>query len=417
MHSPHSILIAKNSIFRILFASSFLELLGLGIAIPIFAPLFMRESSALLPQGTPEEVRTVLYGLVIAAYPIAQFFGTPVVGSMSDHYGRKPLLIITRLGTLASYLLIALGIGISNVWVIIAGRLIDGFTGGNISVVQSAISDITSGKDRSKGFGLIGMAFGFGFIFGPMIGGLLSDSHLYSGFTYATPFLAAACVTAVNVLFVALRMPETLKNKKAVDVHPLKGFTGAFRGFANRKFRMIFIVWFLYVSGFNFFTQFFQVYLVSEFHITQTQIGLLFGYTGFFIAIAQGFTNRILVSKFSSHQILFFGMPVLSFALMSLLLPTQFLYFFAIMPFIANAQGVCMPNLTSAISHKADDTEQGKILGISQAVQSLGMAFPPILAGFLAAIHISLPLLCASILIAIAWIIFLCSEMEQVVAA
>lgn len=400
----------EPSVLGILFLTSFFEMLGFGIAIPILAPLFLKESSSFLPIGTGEELRSILYGVTVALFPFAQIFGTPVLGSLSDHFGRKPVLLLSRIGTLASYVMIAVGIATGSFILIVLARLLDGFTGGNISVVQSAVSDITSGKERSRGFGMIGMAFGLGFIFGPVLGGILSDASVHPSFSFSTPFWLAAFVTLLNVIFVALRLPETLKTKKPMDLHPLKSFTRSFAGFKRRDLRPLLLVWFFQVMGFNFFTQFFQVFLLQKFAVSQLQIGILFGYTGLWIAVAQGFTNRLLTARLSSASIIMRAMPVLSLAMLALLLPSKYWVFFCIMPFIANAQGACMPNLTSVLSSRGTEHEQGEILGIGQSVQSLGMTLPPLLAGFLAAISVELPLIAAAGFIAVAWGLFVAGE-------
>ena len=151
--------IKKNAIIPIFF-TVFLDLLGLGIVIPVLPAVILDPSAGLLPMSYAFATRTLIYGFLIASYPLAQFFGAPILGTLADKYGRKKLLLVSLLGTMFGYILFAMGIVTGNIFLLFGGRLIDGFTGGNISIAQSAIADISDETNKSRNFGLIGMAFG-----------------------------------------------------------------------------------------------------------------------------------------------------------------------------------------------------------------------------------------------------------------
>ena len=169
--------IKKNAIIPIFF-TIFLDLLGLGIVIPVLPAVILNPAAGLLPMDYAFAVRTMIYGFLIASYPLAQFFGAPILGTLADRYGRKKLLTVSLLGTMLGYALFAIGIVTGNIFLLFGSRLLDGFTGGNISIAQSAIADISDETNKSRNFGLIGMAFGLGFIIGPYIGGKLSESRI-----------------------------------------------------------------------------------------------------------------------------------------------------------------------------------------------------------------------------------------------
>jgi len=171
----------KNSSILTIFFTVFIDLLGLGIVIPILPALIINPTANLLPFDTAFSQRTIIYGFLIASYPIMQFFGAPLLGTLADRFGRKKILSISLLGTWAGYVLFIIGILTQDIYLLFIGRSIDGFTGGNISIAQSAISDISTPENKSRNFGLVGMAFGLGFVIGPYIGGKLSDPKLRVG--------------------------------------------------------------------------------------------------------------------------------------------------------------------------------------------------------------------------------------------
>ena len=389
-----------------IFFTVFIDLLGLGIIIPILPAVILNPMAGMLPMDYDFSLRTIIYGFLIASYPLMQFFGAPMLGALADRMGRRKILLASLLGTLGGYLLIAIGILTQNIWLLFIGRAIDGFTGGNISIAQSAIADISDASNRAKNFGLIGMAFGLGFVIGPYLGGKLSDPAILSWFDFATPFWFAAVLTAVNILMVLKRFPETLKNKKSGRIDPLAGIKNIRKAFEIKKMRTIFAVIFLLTVGFNFFTQFFQVFLVGKFQFNQSQIGDLFAYMGIWIAVAQGAFLRPLSKRFSPMKILSVSSILLAATFPFLLLPDQAVWIYVIIPFIAIFQGLTQPNSTAIVSSMSDRSSQGEILGINQSIVSLAQALPPILAAFLTTININLPTLFAAGSTLGAWIVF-----------
>ena len=399
----------KNKKFTILpiFFTVFLDLLGLGIVIPILPAVLLDPRSGILPVSYAFSTRTLIYGFLIASYPIAQFFGAPILGSLADQKGRKKLLIVSLIGTFIGYVLFALGIVYSNIFLLFIGRLLDGFTGGNISIAQSAIADISTPETKSRNFGLIGMAFGLGFIIGPYVGGKLADPSIVSWFTYATPFWLSVILTSINVLLVLLYFPETLvMATKATKVSALTGFRNIKKAFAYKDLRTMFLVAFLLTVGFNFFTQFFQVFLIGKFKFNQSRIGDLFAYMGIWIAVAQGVFLRPLSKKYKPMSILSISIILLALTFPILLIPNKAIGIYLIIPFIAIFQGLTQPNSTAIISNLADKDKQGEILGINQSILSLAQAIPPIIAGFVTSVSLNLPTIFAAGSTLLAWIVF-----------
>lgn len=242
--------------FITLFFTAFIDMLGIGIVIPVLGHLFL-DASGILPGEHALSVRTFLLGLLIASYPLAQFFGAPLLGALSDRHGRKKILVLSLIGTFIGYVLFAYAILTRNLVLLFVSRILDGFTGGNISTVMSSIADISEHKDKAKNFGIIGMAFGLGVIFGPMIGGILADSTVVSWFNPSIPFFFAAFLTLVNILMVSTLFKETLVTRIHTEINLFTGFKNIGKALAMRNLRTMFIVMFLLTFGFNFYTQFF----------------------------------------------------------------------------------------------------------------------------------------------------------------
>lgn len=394
----------KNLI--IIYLTVAIDFFGVGLVIPIFAPLFLNNSSNLFDSGLEYSIRSFLLGVTLFLFPFFQFFGSPVLGALSDKFGRKKILFLSVLGTFLGYLLMVIGITHQNLYLIVLSRIIDGFTGGNISVATSAISDISSKEDRVKNFGMLGAIFGFCFILGPFLGGKLSDSNVSELFSYETPFLIAAILSFINLILIGTIFKDTLTKRIEKTVSFKTGIKNLIKAFTDVKFKTIFTTIFLISLGFSFFTQFFQAYLVSKFSFTQSQIGELFAFIGVWIVFTQGFLVRWLPKSIKPSKIVFYGTLFLGIFLISLIIPNNQTYLYFILPFIAISNGLLSPNSQAIISELADENAQGEIFGINQSVQSLGVALAPLISGIIYNIDIKLPIIMAGTMIILGSIIF-----------
>lgn len=392
-----------------IFLTIFLDMLGIGIIIPVLPALFLSPETSILAADTSQAQRSMLYGYLIAIYPFMQFFGAPALGALSDRYGRRPMLLISLIGTLVGYLLFGWAILRKDLLLLFISRALPGFTGGNVSIIYSAISDITSDKQelRPRYFGFIGMAFGLGFILGPAIGGILADSNISSWFNHATPFWFTAGLTALNILLLLKNFPETNLHPRQSSVSFFTGLLNVRRAFTSPNLKGIFTVSLLLSLSFSFFTQFFSVYLLQRFGMKEKEIGLIFGWIGIWLVITQAIVVRKLSQKIASTVILRYSLILLAIAMPSILLAQNLWQILLINPFVALFQGLSSPNLTTVVSSFAQKQEQGEVLGINQSMVSVGQMIPPVIAGYLNSINGSLPILTSGFTLVLGWIVYL----------
>jgi len=260
----------RHPIWIILF-TILIDTLGIGILGPILPQLLgnpIRRTTSSAKTRRSDRV-TSCFGFLVAVYPIMQFFATPILGQLSDRYGRKPVLALSLAGTSLGYALFATGIVIRSIPLLFLARAFDGITGGNLSVAQASIADVTKPEDRTKNFGLIGAAFGVGFIVGPFLGGVLADPSLVSWFSASTPFWFAAMLAAANTTQVLLQFDETNAHMRHVPMHLLRGMANIARAYAMPELRTIFLTTFLFNMGFGFFISFFGLFLIHRFNSTK----------------------------------------------------------------------------------------------------------------------------------------------------
>jgi DHA1 family tetracycline resistance protein-like MFS transporter len=301
----------------------------------------------------------------------------------------------------------AYGIIIGSLPLLFIARAFDGITGGNISVAQAAIADVTEPKDRARNFGLIGAAFGFGFIIGPYIGGKLADPTIVSWFNAATPFWFASILAGLNALSVIFFFPETIKHYSTKAIHWAQSAINIVKAFGMKGLRAVYTSAFLFQAGFTFFTTFFSVYLITKFNYSQGNIGNFFAYIGIWIAITQAVVTRLVTRVLREDQILRIALFGTGIFILDLFVPQTASGLFFVVPFFAIFNGLCQAAIPGLVSRSVDRKIQGQILGINASVQALAQAIPPILSGYIAAnLNSSAPIVVSGVVILLAAVAF-----------
>ncbi len=392
------------------FSTIFIDLLGVGILIPVFPLLILPGSAArIIPDAWSIGSGFILLGWLSAIYPLMQFIATPILGEISDRWGRKIVLIISVLGTSVSYAVFAYAIINKNIPLLFISRAFDGLTGGNISVAQAVIADISTAKNRARNFGLVGMAFGLGFILGPYIGGRLADPSIVSWFNASTPFWFASLLALFNVFVIATFLPETLHTRsKVFKLHLLKSLQNVTTAFTRPGLRHVMPSTFLFNGGFTFFTTFFAVYLFKEFGFTQGNVGDYFAYIGLWIALVQGLLTGFVAKIFKDWQVLRISMFGMALALLAyMIVPAgQYKWLFVVAPFVAVFSGLTQAFTPTIVSRVTPREIQGEALGINASVAALSQTIPAVISGYVASINTHLPVTVGAFFIAAAGAMF-----------
>jgi DHA1 family tetracycline resistance protein-like MFS transporter len=347
----------------LIFGTVFLDLIGFGIVIPVL-PLYAERFAA----------SPLVIGLLLASYSAMQCLFAPILGRLSDRVGRRPVLLVSVIGTAIGFLLMGLA---DSLWLLFAARMLDGITGGNISTAQAYIADVTTPEQRSRGMGLIGAAFGLGFIFGPAIGGLLSHISL------AAPFIFAACLAAVNAVAIYAFLPESLPVERRNQPHARAPLSALIRQAKQRPLGMILAAYGLTVVSFSMLTATYALFTERRFGCTAAQNGFLFAGQGLLGAIIQGGLLGRLVNAFGDKRLVIVG--TLTFALSLWLLPMSTTASFLLVATtgVAIGHSLVLAPLNGLASKSVSAASQGQVLGMMQSAASAARIVGPVLGGWL----------------------------------
>ena len=344
------------------------DVLGLTIILPLL-PFYAQSFGASATQ----------VGLLISTYALCQLVAGPILGKMSDHSGRKPLLIVSQIGTFIGFLILAAA---NSLWVVFASRVIDGLTAGNLSLAQAYIADVTAPENRAKSFAVIGIAFGIGFLIGPGISGYLAQ------FGYAYPILVAAGLSFASILCTTFLLTNTRAQGDAGTGPGGKRLGildwGAYAEYFRRPGLGRLLLQFLcFAVSFSFFISGFALYAKGRFDAGPKEVGYILAWSGFLGIILQGMLMGPLVKWWGERKLVWTGFAASAVSYAALGWTRTIAQLLAANTVGSYGSGVVRPAVTSLITQKADPGEQGVVLGLTQSLTSIAQIVCPIVAGAL----------------------------------
>ena len=351
---------ALTTIFLIVF----IDLVGFGLILPLL-PFIAEEFGA-----NPLQI-----GLLVAIYSLFQFISAPILGRLSDRFGRKKLLIISQIGSAIGFLLLGMA---NSLTLLFASRIIDGITGGNISIAQAYIADVTTPKTRARGMGLIGAAFGLGFIIGPALSGLLSQ------ISFSAPAYFASLTALLTAGLTAKVLKETVNTSKASKSPRTRLNLEQFKKvFSLYPIGILIVVFFFTNFSLSTLQGTFALWTERSFGFGPAQTGWLFAYVGVVSVVVQLKLLPALINKYKEVRVLKAAQLIFSLGLLILGLAAHPLVLIAVMPMIATGNGLSNPTIQALASENVKPQEYGEVLGILQSAGSLGRIIGPVLGGMI----------------------------------
>ncbi len=371
-----------RSRLAILFLTVFLDLLGFGLVIPIL-PTFAVDLGA----------SPFVVGLIAAVYALMNFIFSPFWGSLSDRVGRRPVIAWTVLLTAAAFLLLAHA---ENLLLLFLARMLAGIGSANIAASQAYITDVTPVDRRAKALGMIGAAFGLGFIFGPPVGGFIKEHYGMEWVGYT-----AMILSMINLVLILLYLPESLKEKDPEAKINLRPVTQTIRALRRVDMRDLFLTSFIYISAFSMMQVTVALLWEQHYQLTEAQIGYMFAFIGFVSAVVQGTLIGTFTRLFGERKLLVYGCVLMGAGLAAIpFVPDEYFVPLAFIPLavLALANGCLMPSITSLLSRGASTREQGQVLGMNQSFLSLARVIGPTVGGALYGWHFTSPYIGGAIL-------------------
>jgi len=363
MLSAPSRMTEQKRTLHLIFWTIFISMVGFGIVIPVL-PVYAK--------AEPFKMGPTQLGWLVGVFSLVQLFTGPLMGKISDRVGRRPVLLISIIGTALGYFVTGAAIA---PWMLLLGRIIDGASGGNIAAAQACIADVTSPQDRSKAMGHIGAAFGLGFICGPALGGILSH------WSHSAPFYFAGALSVVNGIFVYAKLPETLSEEKRLHPAARGPLSEVFSEGRAAFITLLLVATLFSTTGFASIHLLFALFCQDHVGYTVQQTAYTFAYVGFIAVLVQGgLLRRLLKRDGMEKPVALAGAALLAVSLWWMPRTGSNASFLLANAVMALGNGLLVPTLSGMASRHVHGRAQGRVLGLSQASAALGRFLGPAIA-------------------------------------
>ena len=372
-----------------------IDSMGLGILFPILAVAFINPSVHFFSVDISHSLRIIDYAVVISVFMFCWFFGAAILGEYSDHRGRKFCLLVCLLGAVVGYGLSALALIWHSLSLLIVGRVVAGLTAGSQSIAQAAVVDVSAETNLNKNMGYMTFVVCIGFVVGPMIGGLFSDTHLVPWFGLATPMYIAALLSLLNVFLLKFYYHEVdvkRNNKKFNVLIAVELFAQAF---SHPKIKRLCIIFVVFIFGWSNYYSFVSLYMVDTFQYTIIKTALFNACLGAGFCLGSGFLNARL-SMFSSKKVALVTIFIAVITCILTLFSRNQVFIWMLAFIIGTCISIIFPNIITLFSQQVSAQEQGWVMGVSGAMMALSFGLSTLAAGASSIFFITLPLWFAS---------------------
>lgn len=388
---PKNFFLAAAPLFLVLFIDS----MGLGLVFPILNALVLDPRSQFIAADLSSGTRNLLYGFTISIFMFCWFFGAAFLGDISDQIGRKKSLMICLLGAILGYVFSAVAVICSSYTLLLIGRMVAGFTAGSQAIAQAAIVDLSEPQHKARNLGLILCFTSLGFVFGPMIGGVLSDANILPWFNYALPFYFASLISILNavLLFFLFQESFTATSKLRFKLHyALEIFVTAFK---NEKIRDLSVILLVMIFGWSGIYSFISMYLLRVYQFSSLKNGLYMGLMGAGFGIGTGFLIEPLLKRFSLRQCVMGGCLFAALSTTLTITAPAESYLWVYVVFIGITIATAYSTILTLFSNQVDEDSQGWVMGITGAIMAFAFGVNGFLTGILANLSAETPLIVA----------------------
>jgi MFS transporter, DHA1 family, tetracycline resistance protein len=373
------------------YLAMFLDMMTSTIILPLQAPLIF-DKNGILPLDVSPEERAVIFSGLLMAYPVALAFGAPVMGKLAEAFGRKNVLLMTLLGTLAGNLINGLAMTVRSIHLLFIGKIINGFTGANLAISQAIISDSSREETQAQKFGYLFACMTLGRLLGPLAGGELANPERVEWFDYAMPFWFSSILILFNILFLEFMFKKDRRQasfklglggyfKLHQKIH-IEFYNRVQKAFQLTDLKVMLIVNFLFRTAYLLVIQFFPVFLFQRFEFNTALIGDFLSYWVFWIILTEVFLIQPLTQKFSSRALLNLSLGSLGIIALAFLIFNQLVFFLVMAPFFGVFFGLAQVLLLEKLLAAYDEEKKAEVLGINQSLRAISGIVSPLLLAF-----------------------------------
>jgi MFS transporter, DHA1 family, tetracycline resistance protein len=394
--------------FVILLITAGMDWFTFGLVFPIYSSFIFRPELQFLPAHVSNLEKGIWLGILLALGPGISFFSSTILGVFSDTKGRKKVLQLTLSIVAIGFLISTLGVALKNLFFVLIGRMVMGIGGGNTAIVNAAIADVSIKNEKAKRYSLVSMANGIGFTVGPFLGGALSG---WLG--YESPFLFAGLITLFNLMILSFFFTETHQIKTPEQLKKNQKFKQLLEVIRISGIPVLFFCFFIYSIGWSFYWEFIPVTWIEGYQLKTDEIGILYAYGSLFYVLSSGLLIHPILKRFPPLMILFFAWTVLALTLVPLLYMNM-KWFWIYIPLQQFLMALLLPTGVALISNLAHSSNQGKMMGAFQSLQTLAFVTSPLLGGVILNMSDNMPIYVGIIAMSLASLILLLNHKSHI---